>query len=106
MSEAIGIDLVRMGWMTLLMLLGTFGPFLQTMAALEEAGKSVSPIGYLRAHPYRVLNMLVSSELMLFVFEAMGELTAVAAILTGFACQHASEAMRRRAEARLNPPVP
>lgn len=104
--EGLGIDFARMSVMTAFMLFGVLAVFLTKMAELEEGGQAVGPVRYLREHPYRVLNMLVASEILLFVFEEMNQLTVVAAILTGYACQHSSDALRIRAERRLNQPEP
>jgi hypothetical protein len=87
---------------SLYMLGGTFGAFAQKMMELEDAGERVTPWGYLLAHPWRVLNMIVSCEIALFVFHAMGELNIVTAIFTGYTCQSVAESLRVKAQAKLN----
>lgn len=87
----------------LLMLLGVLGFFLQTMAEIEDAGQHLSPLGFLRQHPYRWASMIFAASAALWMLHAAGQLhDAVSAFSIGYMCQAANETLRARANARLN----
>jgi quinol-cytochrome oxidoreductase complex cytochrome b subunit len=84
-----------------LMLIGVFGHFVAKLSALEEEGQSPRVGAYLRTHPWRILNMLVACAILLLLFQELGQLNIVTAILTGYTCQSASDNLRKRAENRM-----
>lgn len=86
---------------TALMLAGVLAHFVTKLAALEEEGSSPKPGHYLRSHPWRILNMLIACEISIFLFNELGQLNGVVAVLTGYACQSVSDNLRKRAENRL-----
>lgn len=83
------------------MIAGVVGHFITKLSAMEEAGQSPKPGHYLRTHPFRILNMLVTCEISLFLFHEMGYLNPVVAVLSGYACQSVSDNLRKRAENRV-----
>lgn len=87
---------------TALMLFGCIVHFVEALALLEEAGERLTPLGYLRQHPYRALSMVLTAFILLFMLNAAGELTKVAAVLVGYTCQGAADRVRQRANARMN----
>jgi hypothetical protein len=99
---AVGEPQLSMLLASALMFLGVIAQFIQKMAELEDAGQGMTPWAYLRAHPYRAASMVMASEILLFVWQAMGELSVVSSILTGYACQSAAETLRARANSRIN----
>jgi hypothetical protein len=85
-----------------LMFLGVIVHFALVMSDLEDKGQHYTPFGYLRLHPYRALSMVLCAWLLIYVFHAMGELTRVTAVLTGFTCQAAADRLRAVANRKAN----
>jgi hypothetical protein len=74
------------------------------LAALEDAGTNITPLAYLRKHPYRSASMVVCAFLVMIAVNAAGQLTDVGALLIGFSCQAAADSLRARASAQMNIP--
>lgn len=85
-----------------LLLFGVGAHYLQVLAALEAAGTHLTPLAYLRQHPYRFASMLVTAFIAMLVVRELGELTKVAAVLLGYTCQNAADIIRKRANSRMN----
>lgn len=86
---------------TALMLFGVVVHFVEALALLEEAGQHLTPLAYLRQHPYRSLAMVLTAFILLMILNAAGELTKTAAVLVGYTCQSAADRIRQRANARM-----
>jgi hypothetical protein len=86
-----------------LMLVGILAQFVARMATLEDSGKVPSAWQYLREHPYRCISLVASCSILILVFQDLGQLNAVTAILTGYTCQDAADRLRIRAKAKLGP---
>src|SRR3954471_15361175 len=79
---------------TALMLFGICAHFLTVLSELEEAGTSMTPLAYLKQHPYRAASMAVCAFILLLAANAAGELTHLSAVLIGFSCQTAADQLR------------
>lgn len=87
---------------TALLIVGCLTHFLLVLAALEDAGTNITPLEYLRRHPYRAASMVMCAFILMLAANAAGELTNLSAILIGFSCQGAADSLRARASARMN----
>lgn len=85
-----------------LLLFGVVCHFLQTLAALEDAGNGMSALAYIKSHPYRAASMVTAAFVLMLVTRELGQLTNVTAVLIGYSCQSAADTLRARANARLN----
>lgn len=70
----------------------------------EQDGNVISPLEYLRAHPYGVVMMVLGAYLLTAFWYFIGELTYVTAILTGVSANSAFDTLRMRAEAKMRGP--
>lgn len=89
---------------TALLIFGCLAHFLTVLAALEESGANITPLAYLKSHPYRAASMVVCAFVLMLAANAAGELTNLSAVLIGFTCQSAADSLRARASARMNSP--
>lgn len=85
-----------------LMLFGCVVHFLSVLMALEDAGDHVTPLSYLRQHPYRAAFMVCVSFIALLIANELDQLTQLTAILIGYTCQDQADRVRQRANARMN----
>lgn len=74
--------------------------FLTKLKELESQGKIVTPWEYWRAQPYTSLSVVVAAYLALAAAYYTGELTNLAALLIGVACNSMGDKLRARAEAK------
>jgi hypothetical protein len=81
---------------------GCLAHFLTVLAALEDAGTNITPLAYLRTHPYRAASMVMCAFILMLAANAAGQLTDLAAVLIGFSCQAAADSLRARASAQMN----
>lgn len=86
---------------TLLLILGICAHFLKKLADEEDQGVHITPLSYLRQHPYRAACMVLSAFLLMLLWHWMEMLNPPLALLTGVGCSSAADTLRQRAEARL-----
>lgn len=86
---------------TLWMLFGVAVHFLTVLASLEDAGTPISPLAYLKLHPYRAALMVSASFMLLIIVNEMHQLTQVTALLLGYTCQEANDRLRQRANTTI-----
>lgn len=83
----------------LLVALGVGFHFIVKLAELENQGQIVTPWGYWRSKPYTSLIVVAGAYLGAAVAFYAGELTYLASILLGIACNSMGDKLRARAEA-------
>lgn len=86
---------------TALMLFGVGVHFLSVLASLEDAGTPISPLAYLKLHPFRAALMVCASFIVLLVVNELHQLTQITAVLVGYTCQDANDRLRQRANSRI-----
>lgn len=74
--------------------------FLTKLKELEAQGRIVTPLEYWRAQPYTSLSVVSAAYLALAAAYYAGELTHLAALLIGVACNSMGDKLRARAEAK------
>jgi len=84
---------------SLLVFFGIAFHFITKLSELENQGSIVTPWQYWRDHPYTSLMVVMGAYLMMFVCYYMHELTYVASLLIGIACNSMGDKLRARAGA-------
>lgn len=84
-----------------LMLFGLLIHWAKQMLELEDAGTSVSPIAYAKAHPYRFVVTVGSCVAAVLLLSWAGQLNQTVALLTGFGGQSAFDMLRTRANNKM-----
>lgn len=83
------------------MLFGIVIHFLIVLTAAEDAGQKLTPVGYLREHPYRAALMVCASLVAVLIANELHQLTPLTAVLIGVACQDQADRIRQRANSRI-----
>lgn len=94
---------LRVSVCAVLILLGIIAHFVKRLYDLEQTGTILSPISFVRMHPYAFVSTILSAYLLGAFWYFIGQLNEVTAILTGVACNSAFDTLRARAIGKLQP---
>lgn len=85
-----------------LMLFGLALHLAKKMVEFEDAGTAMSPISYAKQHPWRIFLTVGSCVGLIFMLSWMNQLNEFAAFSTGITGSSAFDALRSRANSRLD----
>lgn len=80
---------------------GIVGNLLLNLYKLEQAGTILSPLAYIRMHPYQYAVMVLFAYLLLAMTYFMGQLNYVVAITVGVLADQAHDTLRAREVGKL-----
>lgn len=84
-----------------LVALGIIAHFVKKLYDLEQTGTIMSPLTYVRMHPYQVLMAWLGAYLLMIAFYYFAQLTPMLALLTGVACNEAFDTLRTKAVLKI-----